>query len=291
MQNEFQPEQNLTPPAAKSAAPLPTETEADAQAVADITKRLDTITRRAKLMKRRAYVVDYVVTVIFAILGGLLAYRFIPHSWLNVYLIIFIFLVGPITARLRKMIIAPGIPKFDAADLAKLGGVKAISPLLQAWKQYPAGEQSKSIEIALLALLPQLKVSDAAILTPAARGQMHEWLSIGAGGWKLHRYAGNLRLATLKALEQVGDSTAISIVERLANINARTASDRKAKQAALECLPMLRANCGAVEAARTLLRASHAEAARPDTLLRPASGASQTAAQDLLRPSDENETP
>ena len=60
----------------------------------------------------------------------------------------------------------------------------------------------------------------------------------------------------------------------------------KIKQAAIECLPMLLANCGDVEAARTLLRASQAEDARPDTLLRPASQSAQTNPAELLRGSE-----
>ena len=102
----------------------------------------------------------------------------------------------------------------------------------------------------------------------------------------------DLQIATLKALEQVGNASFIPDVERLANMNPRTPSLLRVQGAAMECLPMLRANCGEVDAARTLLRAAHAEAARPDTLLRPANGAAQTASRDLLRgaepPTDED---
>ena len=128
-----------------------------------------------------------------------------------------------------------------------------------------------------------MKVSDAHLLTPVGRRLVHSWLNSPSGNQPVIQGADALRIAALKALEQVGDSTAIPIVERLAQIKPLTPGQAKVQQAAIECLPMLRANCGEVEAARTLLRASQADTARPDTLLRPATGAGQTDRNELLR--------
>ena len=181
------------------------------------------------------------------------------------------------------------VPMFDAAELAQIGGVQAIIPLFVSLKNPLSSKQTMAIESALTTLLPQMKAGDAKIITPIARQTIHKWLNSANDRNPTYFYPAPLRLAALKALEQVGDARDIQVVKRLAKMKPRTPEQEELKQAAIECLPMLRANCGEVEAARTLLRASHAEDARPDTLLRPASGAGQTAAQELLRPPDANE--
>ena len=94
------------------------------------------------------------------------------------------------------------------------------------------------------------------------------------------------RLAILKALEQIGDAAAIPAVEHLANGYAYSANQRALKAAAQECLPLLRANFGSVEANKTLLRASSAENAAPETLLRASEPAPDTKPEELLRAAD-----
>ena len=153
----------------------------------------------------------------------------------------------------------------------------------------PRKKQTQAIQAALTTLLPQMRASDAKLLTPFALRTIYMWLAVPADYSTIDAYPDALRIASLKALEQVGDSSAIPYVERLATLQMITPVKAQLKQAAIECLPLLRANCGEVKAARTLLRASHAEDARPDTLLRPASGAGGAKPQELLRPSDANE--
>ena len=290
MQNEFQPEQNQTPLVTKPAAPLAVETEADAQAVADITKRLNEITRRANKVSHWFKVGIYAIVPCFLLGFWPIAFFFRANNLLRQMLMFSCLGAMYAAIALAFWMRSKTTPKFDANEVARLGGVKAIVPLFAAVPTTMFMKQQDTIYSALTALLPRMNVSDAYLITPAIRRTIHGWFEFSCTNSSLKTLTVNRDIAALKALEQVGDAKDVAIVERLAIMKALTPEQEKVKQAAIECLPMLRANCGEVETARTLLRASHAAAARPDTLLRPASGAGQTAAQELLRPSDANET-
>ncbi len=286
MQHEFQPEENQTPFTVKPAAPLITETEANAQAVADITKRLDEITRRANRVLSRTGSAVLIVMTCWLIASCLISFFFGPHNPARQGLVL---PLGGAMVILLSLIILGGAlasPRFDANEIARIGGVKAIAPLCVTLETSMPIKQRRAIHNALILLLPQLKVSEANLLPPITYRYIYSCLRLNGDGTFVKRCPTDLRIAALKALEQVGDARAVPLVERLTKMRLRTQARLRVKQAAIECLPMLKANCGEVEAARTLLRASHAEAARPDTLLRPASGAGQTATQELLRPSD-----
>ena len=291
MQHEFQPEENQTPLTANPAAPLATETETDAQAVADITKRLDEITRLSNRAQR--------MTMITALSFGpcIVLFAFLLSFWLRrgnpLHHFFIPLLVGVGYVGIALMLLARWrmTPKINAVELARLGGVKAIEPLFAILSNQPLPKQRRAIHAALTLLLPQMKASDAPLFNSVATQTIYRLLNETHTILYAKSDCIEIRIAALKALEQVGGSMYIPVVERLAKMRPRTLGHAKIKQAAIECLPMLLTNCGEVEAARTLLRPSHAEAARPDTLLRPASGAGQTAAQELLRPSDEESGP
>ena len=175
------------------------------------------------------------------------------------------------------------LPKFDATEIARLGGAKAVVPLFAVLENDLDNKQREAIRDALIPLLPQMKASDALLLTPAARHMLIAWISLNNDDKFVVQCAVDLRLSVLKALEQVGDSGAIPVVERLANRRLLCSGDKEIRQAAIECLPMLRANCGDVETARTLLRASQAEPTDSATLLRPVSHTPETNPAQLLR--------
>ena len=286
MEQQFQPEENQTPQTASLSAPqmsLAAETEVETQAAQIVTERLNEITRRAKRAKVWNNSFLFVMTASYplCILAERLL-RDLPDSLAMAFELSFILLliaavIGFIVTSLLCLL------RFDAEELAKLGGLEAIGPLFAALQAPISRKQRDAIYAALTLLLPQMKASDTHFLTPAHRQTIHAWLNIGDVEFCVIRRLNGLRIAALKALEQVGDSGAIPIVERLANMRPRTTEKAKIKQAAIDCLPMLRANCGDVEAARTLLRASQAETTDPKTLLRPASGAGQTDGAELLR--------
>lgn len=259
------------------------QTEPDAQAARLITQRLDEITKRARRACRRRSISAIGWYVCF-IAGLFLGFRLI--SWGSPFGLAFVMLYFAamlVPLFLIDRVRLQAMPKFDADEIARLGGVNAIAPLFVVLLSNMPKKQRQSICDALITLLPQMKATDAHLLTPVDRRMIHLWLNnavlIGGSNPKFE----DLYVASLKALEQVGDADAIPVVERLTKMKGRTPAQKKIKQAAIECLPMLLANCGEVETARTLLRASHSEAARPDTLLRAASGSAQSNPAELLR--------
>ena len=129
------------------------------------------------------------------------------------------------------------------------------------------------------------------MITPKARQIIYSWLGDARADVGLDAHYDALYIAALKALEQVGDAKAIPPVKRLSKITAQTPGALRVRQAAIDCLPTLRAHCGEVETARVLLRASQAGEARPDTLLRPATGAEETNSAGLLRGAEKPDAP
>ena len=261
-------------------------TEADAEAARLVTERLDEITTRANRARRRvrtaclAAVCSILSIFVLSALGVALQDP-------RLFMLGGCFVVLALAATLVMVgFIIWGSPKFDVDEIARMGGVRAIVPLFSALQNTAPAKQRQAIHSALVLLLPQMKASDANLLTPFARLTINSWLR-DINEWNPERSRfDDLCIATLKALEQVGDASAIPSVERLATKRMYTQAGREVQQAALECLPMLRANCGEVEIARTLLRASQSEDVRPDTLLRPASNSGQTGSAELLRGAD-----
>ncbi|HLL80518.1 MAG TPA: hypothetical protein VKT25_13515, partial [Ktedonobacteraceae bacterium] len=138
------------------------------------------------------------------------------------------------------------------------------------------GNTNRSAAILLTGLLPRLQASDAILLTETQRAAL---------GYALTSNVGDARflIAALKALEQVGDSSALSVVEKLAAGRIRTADPKRVQAAAQECLLFLRARYEQQRASETLLRASERSETLADTLLIPAKGVVATEVSELLR--------
>ena len=289
MESGFQTENEPSAFAHQIAAPLSFsshETEAEAEAARIVTERLNAITTGVNRAKRRFTV--GLSAASFCVLLGLLAVRNLVYFPSPLYRLLGNTLFGVEGIALLLLVWRWGkeTPKFDAVEIARLGGIRAIPPFCMALHPSIPGKQIRATQDALILLLPQLKASDAYLLTPTIHRIIATWLNNTADDRLLHRCPADLCIAALKALEQVGDSRDIPAVKRWRKIKPQTPGQAKIKQAAIECLPLLMANCSGVEANWTLLRASHAEDARPDTLLRPASGAGNTDAAELLRGTD-----
>ena len=300
MQNQLQSDENQTPQTAyllvaqtPSAIESETESETQARQVAD--ERIEEITRCANQGKRliHGYFIAmgvFGMAMLLEILLMLLPETLLPAILLPLKTALMrlpFFFWFPIQmmppALLHLAVNRANAPKFDAQEAAKRGGA-AVSPLLSLLESGQKKERWQSAAAALTALLPQMKASDAPLLTPAARQTLHRFVGGNPASLRIAPSCGDtLRIAMLKALEQVGDSSAIPVVERLANAKARTADQIRIRQAAIDCLPLLRANCGEIETARILLRASRPETTEPATLLRPATGGTATDAAELLR--------
>ena len=283
-----QPEESVTLQTTGDTAPqtiIGIEAEADKLTAQNVTERLNDITRRLS-GARRSTRIGFVLTSI-CVVAGMSTAQFLLRSH-NPYWRPLMYLVGAsefVAFGLLFWTRHKTVASFDAAELARIGGIQAIPPLFAALQNTNSPKRQAAIRDALITLAPQMKASDAHLLTPVAHTLIRSWLytvynpALSLG----YSLPANACIAALKALEQVGDSNYISIVARLANMKTRTPAKARVKQAAIECLPMLREHCGEVETARTLLRAANAEDARPDTLLRAASSTTKASAAELLR--------
>lgn len=139
----------------------------------------------------------------------------------------------------------------------------------------------KSGRAALKRLLPKLRADQKEGLPPQFS---HRLLSLLQSPYE----DVGLTLALLKALEQIGDESALSAVERLTNEPGATANMKRVREAARDCLPFLHEHIRQTQQAQTLLRASDSTAnAAPETLLRPASATGiETPREELLRPAE-----
>jgi hypothetical protein len=163
------------------------------------------------------------------------------------------------------------------ADYDDVAGVGALAETLE-WPDPRVQEMAAS---ALKRLLPQLRASDAHLLTRAQRACLYRCLTMSRVGRD-----GPLILAILQALQQVGDAAAIPHVRRLAESKVLSPMQRKVRAAAEDCLPYLEVQASQQRASQTLLRASGQEKLPAGDLLRPAESANVTTPQELMRPAE-----
>jgi len=150
----------------------------------------------------------------------------------------------------------------------------------------------------LIELLPTLRASDAALLSEADRRILLRPLTISPQNWggrvlrelfsrSAYRREVDLRLAILKAFEQIGGDQEIGVVERLADRSSMLFGPLSVlpeiREAAQACLPFVQHHAGEQRASAQLLRASSPPSSPSDVLLRPASGLSDTSPEQLLR--------
>ena len=154
-------------------------------------------------------------------------------------------------------------------------------------------EMSKQAGVTLLTLLPQLTPDDEQYLNEYHRKCLRKFVSPitanaivqMAGDTKsemnIEHSHTQLAAATIKAWKSVGNRDDLAIVESLASGNVISNRSHVVLDAAIACLPTLRARVEAMKPQETYLRASSA----PVELLRPAYGAEETDPALLLRPS------
>ena len=173
--------------------------------------------------------------------------------------------------------------EFDVEELVRIGGVQAITPLIDAMHSGVSPRRYRTIFTALSQLLPQLKASDTHLLTPAHRRRLNGLLSLERYDYTLNKDSLAFKIAILKAYQQVGDESSLAVVEKLAKMRGWSNRARILRDAAQECLPHLRERAADTTANLTLLRGSQPESAGKDALLRPAIENAATSAQELLR--------
>jgi hypothetical protein len=135
----------------------------------------------------------------------------------------------------------------------------------------------KDISSVLKTLLPQMRVSEDTPWTKEQRAALLLPLK-----YPLTDVA--LTVCVLKALEQIGEESAVPVVQKLANLDVYALGAGRIRQAAEECLPYLTVRVEQARHAATLLRPA-AGISPPDTLLRPAGArVAPMPSEQLLRP-------
>jgi len=117
--------------------------------------------------------------------------------------------------------------------------------------------------VALTRLLPRMKAADTQLLSTSQRALLYQTLRLA----NARRHAEFLE-ALLRALEQVGDTTAIPYVKALAESEPYSLRQRRVVDAAKECLPYLEGCARQNRDSQVLLRATAGEV--DASLLRPA---------------------
>lgn len=166
--------------------------------------------------------------------------------------------------------------------LAAIEDVRMTGALLDVFKT--SGKlQGQDVKRALLRLLPRLKSSDADLVSPEQR-KFLTTLLIMDQSWS---FAGvnwdtDLKVAMLKALEQIGDEESLPVVMQV----AQGARNLQVRQAAQDCLPFLQLRIDEQYARQLLLPSTASSVFRQETLLRAATGSTTTNPEELLRPTD-----
>jgi hypothetical protein len=151
-------------------------------------------------------------------------------------------------------------------------------------------------KLALTELLPTLREEDALLLTTPSRAVLNRILRVPSTelGYKDLRELfidtaardTKLRLAIMRAYSHIGGAEELSIIERLANSVPRLEADVLIKEAAQECLPILRLRVEQLTAQKSLLRASSDSPPYNSTLLRAAAATPTVLPDELLRPAE-----
>ena len=181
--------------------------------------------------------------------------------------------------------------------LSRIGDKKQIAPLIRTLQvqNTPVRNLAKH---RLIALLPTLRASDASLLSDPERKILLRQLAIFPNdpGYRdvreLFSKAAaqremDLRLAILKALEQVGGERELGAVEGLARglptLLSQVPVPQELREAAQACLPYLQSRAADQRAGAQLLRASSLPTASGADLLRPATAGASSPSDQLLR--------
>ncbi|HLK61121.1 MAG TPA: hypothetical protein VKU00_31455 [Chthonomonadaceae bacterium] len=197
-----------------------------------------------------------------------------------------------------------GRVSYEMKKLAAFVEVRRVGELADMLAISETGAR-KLAERALLALLPQLKTSDARLLNTRQRENLHSILidpsNVVEAALKMdlnrRRRARTqqayieksrpLALALIQAYQQVGDERDLPVVQRLAEGNGVLAKDAEIRAAAQNCLPFLQANAERNRTSQMLLRAAPPPSMTSAELLRPVAALSPNDPQQLLRATDQ----
>lgn len=197
------------------------------------------------------------------------------------------YVFAPLLLRFRRSAKTEATYRELASELIQIEDVSAIGALAELLSIYDIHqlEVREQVQGALIRLLPRLKSTDAGLLNATQRDCLNAVLKI-RGNHILNAQPVELRLAILKAYEQVGDEKALPIVAML-TIDGKMHMPSEVTAAARECLPILQSRVAALKKGgnsdrQVLLRGSYVGDVAPDTLLRPTQAATENSGE-LLR--------
>ncbi|MCW3098406.1 MAG: hypothetical protein JWL77_4024 [Chthonomonadaceae bacterium] len=177
-------------------------------------------------------------------------------------------------------------------EVVSLDDVHTVSILVDALK-VNYWDIQQTVMDSLIEQLPRLRPDDSELLDAKQRALLCSKLSklpkisaneTRSSAQSAYNRAISFRVAILQAFAQIGDSTAIPVVERLAQSDAKTPEEKRLQEAALECLPLLKLRAELERSNQTLLRPASATNATGDTLLRAITVTQETPSDQLLRP-------
>jgi hypothetical protein len=173
--------------------------------------------------------------------------------------------------------------------LASVNDLSAIGSMVDVLIYSDDPRSNTHVKNALIRLLPQLRATDAHLLSSRQMQMLQSILGASsftsgdllANPIKKIRMHARLQIAVLKAFEQIGDEAVLSGVQHARDHGAT----REVKRAAAECLPYIRQRAELSKASKTLLRASSSGAADTCMLVRAVDNPSATSSDEMLRPS------
>lgn len=251
--------------------------------VTEVPTHLDPlITQLRSMLKQAKYIV--------AVADGILITLFSIGMIFNIatsnptILIVFILLAITVYPILRKWVYSKATRR-AAADIAKSSDIKVIPLLIELldslWIEHFDTNEPDLLTIiceTLEKLLPRLRSSDASLLS---RKHLDTLARLLQSNTRLFSNS-KLELNIIKAFEQIGDSSVLPIISKIAN-GEGIGIAYNIQKAAMECLPYLQQRKAHEEEAKTLLRASSLTATSPDELLRAVSYSEPTTSDELLR--------
>ena len=167
-----------------------------------------------------------------------------------------------------------------AAAISRFDDLRAVGPLAEAL-EFQHKEVVPFAERALIRLLPRLMASDSSLLNAQQRACLNRAL-------KRKGVHDDMRVAILKAWEQVGDAAAIPFVETVARGESAGGRIPAVAAAARECLPFLVQSTQRRQIGSQLLRPADVNGPSPEVLLRPSMPhASVEPPDQLLRPTND----
>jgi hypothetical protein len=258
----------------------------------NIQALLDEFTCESKRRSQLTLLLTRVSTVSTLLLFGLnlFLHRGFPAvNWWSVGSVLTLMTVIPfLTITPIIAFVRPSPKQYAIIDrLIDCNDLRAIDPLFGGLFSKHKATRLMVIK-ALIALLPKISEGDAERIPLSTRQSLAHVLKY-VNSPPPGKYLGDLPvdfvIATLNALQLVGDSSALEIVEALASGVATTDDAKHIKATAMECLEPLRRRGERDRVGQHLLRSSTQPALPMDTRLIPAMEPIDVAASELPRPS------